>query len=351
MIKNVVRYAVLFLISIALFMNLGGRTLFLMVAVLIIFPWISLMLARIMTKKMQVNLWFEKDMIGRGSDNVLNIEVENSMYIPSSGCSVWIEIENYYYNDKKNIKVDVPIRGHQKNKVLLKISSDNSGYIVANVVKIVNKDLLALFNIDQEKTGEAKYMVMPANIYVEDIKEVLVPDDDATENLHEVGEDTSEIESIREYIPGDRMQRIHWKLSGKLEELMVKEYALNYDIEISLVCELNINNDEKGNLDDILDGLYSILLILLETNERLDLYFVNKAHNGVINHSISSESDVLDAFAQIYYIKPYTDYNLALSYAKAQGVVHPLCVKKYEKNMNEDHIVTRLSDKVVLTWE
>ena len=351
MVKNVVRYAVLFLISIILFMNLGGRTPFLMVAVLIIFPWISLMLARIMTRKMQVNLWFEKDMIGRGSDNVLNIEVENSMYIPSSGCSVWIEIENYYYNDKKNIKVDVPIRGHEKNKVLLKISSDNSGYIVANVVKIVNKDLLALFNIDQEKTGEAKYMVMPANIYVEDIKEVFVKDDDATENLHEVGEDTSEIESIREYIPGDRMQRIHWKLSGKLEELMVKEYALNYDIEISLVCELNINNDEKGNLDDILDGLYSVLLILLETNERLDLYFVNKAHNGIINHSISSESDVLDALAQIYYIKPYTDYALALSYAKSQGVMHPLCVKEYEKNINEDHIVTRLSDKVVLTWE
>lgn len=351
MVKNVVRYAVLFLISIILFMNLGGRTPFLMVAVLIIFPLISLMLARIMTRKMQVNLWFEKDMIGRGSDNVLNIEVENSMYIPSSGCSVWIEIENYYYNDKKNIKVDVPIIGHGKNKVSLKISSDNSGYIVANVVKVVNKDLLALFNINQEKTGEAKYMVMPANICVEDIKEVFVKDDDATENLHEVGEDTSEIESIREYIPGDRMQRIHWKLSGKLEELMVKEYALNYDIEISLVCELHVNNDEKGNLDDILDGLYSILLILLETNERLDLYFVNKAHNGVINHSISSESDVLDALAQIYYIKPYTDYNLALSYAKSQGVMHPLCVKEYEKNMNEDHIVTRLSDKVVLTWE
>lgn len=351
MVKNVVRYAVLFLISIVLFMNLGGRTPFLMVAVLIIFPWISLMLARIMTRKMQVNLWFEKDMIGRGSDNVLNIEVENSMYIPSSGCSVWIEIENYYYNDKKNIKVDVPIMGHGKNKVSLKISSDNSGYIVANVVKIVNKDLLALFNINQEKTGEAKYMVMPSNICVEDIKEVFVPDDDATENLHEVGEDTSEIESIREYIPGDRMQRIHWKLSGKLEELMVKEYALNYDIEISLVCELHVNNDEKGNLDDILDGLYSVLLILLETNERLDLYFVNKAHNGIINHSISSESDVLDALAQIYYIKPYTDYALALSYAKSQGVMHPLCVKEYEKNINEDHIVTRLSDKVVLTWE
>lgn len=351
MVKNIIRYAALFLISIVLFMNFGGRTPFIMVAVLIISPLISLMLTLKITKKMQVNIWFEKDMLGRGSNNVLNIEVENPMYIPLSGCTVWIEIENYYYNDKKNIKVDVPVMGHGKNKVSIQISADNSGYIVANVVKIVNKDLLALFNIDQEKTGEAKYMVMPANICVEDIKEVFVPDDDATENLHEVGEDTSEIESIREYIPGDRMQRIHWKLSGKLEELMVKEYALNYDIEISLVCELHVNNDEKGNLDDILDGLYSVLLILLETNERLDLYFVNKAHNGIINHSISSESDVLDALAQIYYIKPYTDYALALSYAKSQGVMHPLCVKEYEKNINEDHIVTRLSDKVVLTWE
>ena len=39
------------------------------------------------------------------------------------------------------------------------------------------------------------------------------------------GSDTSEVFQIREYVPGDRLQNIHWKLSAKSEELMVREHS------------------------------------------------------------------------------------------------------------------------------
>lgn len=40
------------------------------------------------------------------------------------------------------------------------------------------------------------------------------------------GTDTSEVFQIRPYAPGDRLQNIHWKLSAKSEELMVREHSL-----------------------------------------------------------------------------------------------------------------------------
>ena len=39
------------------------------------------------------------------------------------------------------------------------------------------------------------------------------------------GTDTSQLFQIRSYQPGDRLQNIHWKLSAKSEELMVREHS------------------------------------------------------------------------------------------------------------------------------
>ena len=36
------------------------------------------------------------------------------------------------------------------------------------------------------------------------------------------GYDFSEVTGIREYIPGDKLQNIHWKLSAKKDILMVR---------------------------------------------------------------------------------------------------------------------------------
>ena len=43
---------------------------------------------------------------------------------------------------------------------------------------------------------------------------------------HSPGYDNSELFQVREYRAGDRLQNIHWKLTAKQEELMVKEHSL-----------------------------------------------------------------------------------------------------------------------------
>lgn len=40
------------------------------------------------------------------------------------------------------------------------------------------------------------------------------------------GTDQSQVFQIRAYVPGDRLQNIHWKLSAKSDELMVREHSL-----------------------------------------------------------------------------------------------------------------------------
>lgn len=45
-------------------------------------------------------------------------------------------------------------------------------------------------------------------------------------DAHSPGHDNNEVFQIREYRAGDRLQNVHWKLTAKQEELMVKEHSL-----------------------------------------------------------------------------------------------------------------------------
>lgn len=40
------------------------------------------------------------------------------------------------------------------------------------------------------------------------------------------GQDTNEVFQFRSFRPGDKLQSIHWRLSAKMDDLMVKEYSL-----------------------------------------------------------------------------------------------------------------------------
>lgn len=53
------------------------------------------------------------------------------------------------------------------------------------------------------------------------------------------GTDHSEVFQIREYVPGDRLQNIHWKLSAKSDDLMVREYSLPKGCPIVLLLGTN----------------------------------------------------------------------------------------------------------------
>lgn len=53
------------------------------------------------------------------------------------------------------------------------------------------------------------------------------------------GTDASEMFDIRSYVPGDDIRSIHWKLSGKTDELIVRQASdrTHYDLVIRPISE------------------------------------------------------------------------------------------------------------------
>ena len=64
------------------------------------------------------------------------------------------------------------------------------------------------------------------------------PDMDSSEySMYHPGNDPSETFALREYLPGDRIKNIHWKLSEKTDHLLVRQLGLPVNNAILLVLD------------------------------------------------------------------------------------------------------------------
>ena len=83
---------------------------------------------------------------------------------------------------------------------------------------------------------------------------------------------------MRSYIQGDPLNRVHWKLSAKEEELLVKEFSLPISSSVCILAELHKpeNEDARFNLNGIYELVYAIgnLASVKEKKFKLAFYSV-----------------------------------------------------------------------------
>ena len=126
----------------------------------------------------------------------------------------WLSGEPVYYGKKTYEKSVIP---------------GNVGNYMFFLEKIRIYDMTGLFFLTRKVKKSASVQVLPQldNIQVRVTERVrnFYGDADVYDDFHP-GEDSSQIFDVREYRAGDKMQRIHWKLSAKSDELIVKEHSL-----------------------------------------------------------------------------------------------------------------------------
>lgn len=86
------------------------------------------------------------------------------------------------------------------------------------------------------------------------------------------GDDSSETFAIREYMAGDSMRKIHWKLTGKLDTIMVKESSFPIFNSMMLLLE---TGHEGGSLPkpEQMDAAMEVFLSVAEMYIRREMPF------------------------------------------------------------------------------
>lgn len=67
------------------------------------------------------------------------------------------------------------------------------------------------------------------------------------------GNDTTETSDIRDYIPGDPLKSVHWKLSSKSEGLIVKDFSQDLGDSVYILCDLETKFSNGNYIFEPLD--------------------------------------------------------------------------------------------------
>lgn len=172
------------------------------------------------------------------------------------------------------------------------------------VYEIVCEELLAydLFGIFARRFAcppPVNILVMPKEIALEaDIEALGISEEKDVYNDPLAGDDVSEIRELRGYREGDRLSQVHWKLSGKSEDLIVKEYAKQAGACVALVCD-GIP-DGLSEITAYYELLYGFGRMLLESEIFFELvYYSGDTGNWErvrINHSYALKLAMEDMF-------------------------------------------------------
>lgn len=113
------------------------------------------------------------------------------------------------------------------------------GEFLLGPVTVISSDPFGLFQSPRLLGATQQLIVYPR---VVDIRRVLLPvgylsGGDAQRQLtHQI---TTNASSIREYVPGDSMNRIHWRSTARMGDLMVKEFELDPLVDIWLFADFS----------------------------------------------------------------------------------------------------------------
>ena len=174
-------------------------------------------------------------------------QIKNPTWFVSLDTKLIVNVENTLMETIGQQVFSVPVHAGKGYTLTLPVVATYPGLLKISVSRVYIKDLMGFFRLKKNVEQTAELSILPRA--VTDIayeKTALEQGMLESEESSKRGNDFSDVQEVREYIPGDKLMSIHWKLSAKRDILMVKDRVSMSDHQLVIVPELFI--DQPVNL-------------------------------------------------------------------------------------------------------
>lgn len=195
----------------------------------ILLPFLFLFVLSYLRQKLKCELLFYSYPIADSGDYLVGLRVENpgKIYLPR--VRVKIQVENAANGRKQWVKAEGKVSAEGSEVLSGRLKEPEFGMWQARCRSLRCYEWTNFLYLCAKVQGERQVMVFPA-VYETNIKvgmrTRLFLSDGEQYDPHVSGDDPSEVLKLREYQKGDRLNRIHWKLSAKNDDLIVAEMSM-----------------------------------------------------------------------------------------------------------------------------
>lgn len=324
--KNKIIYASVLLVTLLcciLFSSEAG--VFLLSYEIILLPMLWL-LTETLRKKITGELKIEAVHIEKKEEFPIEILLTNQSLFPMP--VVWVRVccENEFTGEKIYMEEKAMTDAKGASSLLLYLQSKYCGKMRITMEEIRVQDYLRLFSKKAPIQERVKEVIVLPKIHKIALNSVTwVQDKQEGEEFSHArsGEDTSEVFDVHEYREGDTFQRVHWKLTAKAEEYLVKEYSL--PIEQTILVFLDFYTEQgvvtQAQFDVFLEILASLSWSMADQGWNHIIFWYQETKQQLNQIKIQEEQDVYYMLEQVCSIRNSGEYTDVLSMYEQQSAL------------------------------
>lgn len=295
MTQSRIEYAVLTISTFVLFLLFSQRFLLVLTLVLLVLPFIAFGIVKEQKEHISLSMQVKETAVQK--DQVeFHVHVENtSRFNLTRGICLTLQVSSTVVSEVKRERVLLEFDGKQSEYVLSEKAED-CGEFRLHIEKAQVVGLFGLVAMRFPSCRDVSTLVYPQWIQSEVVfaNQATGFSEDTGAPKNTRGNDRSEVLDLREYVVGDDVRNIHWKLSSKMDTLFVKEAGNSYHYDVLLLNDIGFTKEGESITREELNTDMAVMFSLAETlvDQKVPFCIGSVSEQGIALSEIQNENDL-----------------------------------------------------------
>lgn len=202
----------------------------------------------------------------KGRYFVTSVTFSNPARLPTGKVEGVLCVRNELTGEQTRLHLQAPVPAGGSKEVQVRVLTKHCGYLHIWVEQVRVFDLFHLLPVRCRAGAQGSVCVLPDTFPMRVYLSVSpqAPQDSETYSTQFAGNDFSETFQLRDYVPGDSLRSVHWKLSGKLDRLVMREPGLPVTRSILVFWDKSTHTGKAEAADALAETAASLCLALCQ---------------------------------------------------------------------------------------
>ena len=276
------------------FLYFGSSGALALAVVLVLIPLVSVPVNLVLRKSIEV--WVEvPGSLRKGDEGAVFVKLRNPTLFPALRVVCRITVDNQLNREQMHQWLFTYVFPLKEQRCALQAGSQYCGRLRIGVEKLKLYDCFGLIGIPCSASAAGHITVQPETF--ESVVQ-LNPDPNSTDDSDAYsqsrpGFDLTETYQIREYTPGDSPKQIHWKLTGKLDRLVVRDPGLPITRNVLVFWERTGETGDPALTDAQAEVVFSLCRSLMDSGIQFTLAWNDPKQNQLVRHFLKNMDELV----------------------------------------------------------